>query len=632
MDFPSAFDRLRSWLRQIFFWLPSSTEEERPADIGHDHALVASLVSTERVPRWRQLRYISRILSFNERRLLFLSFWILVLSLGGTTAYFVYARTVTVPAVGGTYTEALIGQPKYLNPLDAIANDVDRDVVQLVYSGLFKFHGLDVIPDVAESYNWSADNRTLTIKLRNDVRFHDGTPLTSEDVQFTFDAIAEPTRRSPLAPLYRGVQVHTQDDTTVAFELEKPDVQFLSKLTVGILPAHLWQDVSPSNARLSVLNVKPIGSGPYHVKSFLRDSTGNLRSYNLERFDQYYGIKPYIKNVVFQFFPSRQEALDAFKSELVDGLAFLNGSEAEKYTTSGRREDLELELPEESALFFNVKDKTLSNKDVRLALSLAIDREELKNTLKGSDVITGPYPFAAVATSTQDMDRARQLLENAGWVLPQNSNVRIWSPKKTAPKIVTPPKGKTTTTTSTSPEPTLSDASSTELSLTINVPEDADLIALAEAVQRQWSLLGAHVTIEAIPTEELVKKATREHSSQVVLIDLLLSTDQNLFPFWWSGQSVERGLNFSNISDRGIDDALEKVRNATTSEAMAVAQQEASNAILTTNAAIFLLRPAHHYLLSSRVKGVSDKQILGQPADRFQDLERWYIKQGWRWK
>ncbi len=632
----SAFERFRLALRRVFFWLPSSTNEEVEAEHVHDHALVAQVVTSNRASRAKQLRHASRVFTFQERRTVTFALVIAILSFIGAAGSLVWEHTVWAPAVGGSYTEALIGQPKYINPIDAIANDVDRDLVRLVYSGLFRMDNLEAVPDLADSYRFSEDGKELTIQLRQDARFQDGEPVTSADIQFTFDSILDPSRKSPLAPNYRGISISTPDDKTVVFHLEKADATFLQKLTIGVLPSHLWRDVNPNNARLSELNIKPVGSGPYRVKSFLRDTTGFVHSYTLERAETYYGIKPFLKTVVFQFFPDRTQALDAFRSELIDGVAFAPSSEAGKLLSSTRKQGTRLELPEETVAFLNVKDKLLSQSAIRQALSIAVQREELITAANGfGQVVSGPFPYLAATGTPASLEQARRILDEAGWVVPQGGNVRIFVPKAKPVVPTKTTKSKTAVVaaaTSTADIAPVANASSTELSLTITTPETPDIIAMAEALQRQWSLLGAKVDIQTLPTEELMKKSTRERAGQIILLNVLLTPNQDLFPFWWSGQSIDRGANFSNLADRTVDDNLEKTRTATNTADLEIARIGLSQAILNTNAAIFLIRPQHAYLLSPSLRGTEQVQQIATPAERFQHIERWFIKRGWHWK
>ncbi len=629
---------MRRLLRRLLFWLPpKATNEERTTEIGPDHELVVAVTSPDRVPRYRQLRYSLRLMSRGERNTLYIASAVLCLSLILAAAAFIRSHTALQPTAGGTLTEALIGQPKYLNPLDALANDTDRDLVRLIYSGLFRQNGMAAAPDLAESYTWSDDGKTLTVKLRHGAQFHDGQPLSAEDVQFTFDALQDPSRKSPLLPLFQGVKLTTVDDYTLTFTLNQPDASFLTKLTFGIMPSNLWQDIPAESAQLSDLNVKPIGSGPYRVKAFTRDNLGAIHSYTLERFDGYYGTKPFIQDLVFQFFSDRQESLDAFKSGLVDSVAFINQSDIDKMGSGQRIKNISLEMPQETVAFFNLKNKTLTDKNVRLSLALAVDRSEIITALHGSAAaVSGPFPFGAVdASATQyDLERARTLLTQAGWVVPQNSNVRIWAPaKKAAPAPSTKGKKKIITPVAPVADQTVTaTASSTELALTILIPDDPDLLAIAATLKRQWSLVGARVTIEPIAMEDLMRRATRERNEQIVLLNVLLGPEQDMFPFWWSGQATDRGLNISGLSDHAVDDALNLTRNVTSTQNLETARQKLTAALALDIPALFLDRPTQHYLVADKIHGMSDKVAIAEPAERFSDLLSWYIKTGWHWK
>jgi len=637
MGNPSILNRFSQAARRLVFRNAAKNEEKGP-ELGPDHAMVVAVTSPKRIPGMSQLRYTLQLLSRKERQVLVWAGLMLAVSLMTAGGTYVFTHTARLPAVGGTLTEALLGQPKFINPLDALANDPDRDLVKLIYSGLYRLDGLSVTPDLAEKAEWSNDGKTLTVTLRSGIVFHDEQPVTADDVVFTFEAVLDPARKSPLAGLLRGVKISKQDDMTVVFDLEKPDANFLGKLSVGLLPAHLWQDLPATSARLSDLNLKPVGSGPYLVKAFTRDNLGNIHSFTLERNPRYYGQKPYIKTLVFQFFPDRTQALEAFKGNLVDTLAFINTDDLATSGVSSRVKDIRLDLPQETIAFFNLKDKTLASKDLRQALALAIDRNEIVEAFHGSAaVVSGPFPFSQVdASATKpDIELARSVLTKSGWVMPASGNVRIWEQPKKPTAAAKPASGKQKAapeTLATSTTTVAATASSTELTLNILLPEDPDLQAVAEVLKRQWSLIGAKVEIEAVPMEELLRRATRERQTQIVLLNLFLGSEQDLLPFWWSGNATVRGLNISSLSDRAVDDALEATRNASSTGALETARQKLTAALAAANPAIFLVRPVQHYLVSTRIKGMSEGYQIAEPSSRFNDLPKWYAKTSWQWK
>lgn len=612
--------KVRAFFGRVFFWLGNdrkSSEEQLP-ESARDHAMVLAVTKPTSVPGWRQLRYASRVLSVAEQRILTAALLACGFFVISAAVVFAWQNTVLIPASGGVYTEALIGEPSAINPIDAPSNETDADLTSLIYSGLYRMQGIEPTLDLAESASWSEDGKTLSVTLRPDARFHNGAQVTADDVQFTIEAAQDPTRNSLLEPLFRGVTVAVQDPRTIQFTLSRPDATFPIALTIGIMPAVLWQDIPAVNARLANLNVKPIGSGPYAIKSFTRDQRGSIMSYTLERWEGYYGIKPHIKTLAFQFYPDFQSAEDAIKSDLVDGLAFVPPAAADRFKSASRWNLERLEIPQQTIAFFNTKDKTLQDVRVRQALALAVARPDLIAALGGfAAAAEFPYPFESSASSTAgDLDGARALLQATGWVLPANENVRIR--QASAPKPNTPAPAAT--------------ASSTRLTLTIIVPDQPDLQKIAEALQRQWSLLGAQVEVEPMSVQEVLRKSTHERNAQIILWNVLLGPDQDLLPIWWSGQAKDRGTNFSSLADKDVDLLIDQTKSSSSTAALVLARTKLSQALLQRAPAAFLVRPQYTYVLSTRVKGVPDASRIAKPSDRFNGIASWYVKTGFTWK
>lgn len=614
---PARLTRFRATIRRMFFWLTpaAKTSSEQETESVRDRALVLSITKPKAIPKWRQLRYAGRVLNINERRTLALSIFLFFVFLTAGFILLAMDHVTTVPVVGGTYTEAVVGEPRAINPIDAPSNDPDADLVSLIYSGLFKMRGLEAEPDLAQKYEWQEDGKVLTVKIRDDAYFHNGQPVTAEDVLFTIEALQDPARGSALAPLFRGVKTVIIDRKTVQFILTQPDVTLLTSLTVGIMPFQLWQDIPATSARLANLNLKPIGSGAYEVKSFTRDNLGIIRSYTIERSERYYGIKPNIKTITFQFYPDRQAASDALKSDLVDSYSFIPSDEIDKFKSAARWQTIALEIPQQTIAFFNLKNKTLEDIRVRQALIQSVNKEDIIQAYNNFALITeSPFPFLAAASSTEyNLDKARESMQNSGWVLPGNDSIRIYEPsKKTAPVD--------------------SNSSSTKLTLSILVPNEPGLLKIAEVLKRQWSLLGAQVEISAMEAREVLRKSSRDRDGQIILWNVLLRPDQDLFPIWWSGQAGDRGTNFSGLADKEVDALIEQTKQASSTESLLQKREALSNAVLKQSAAVFLARPKYGYVVSTRIKGISKNMILATPQDRFAEIDRWYIKTGLRWK
>lgn len=600
-------ERMRDLWCRIFFWQgPNRPSAEFKPTHEEERALLIAVTEPKPVPRWRQLRFVGRVLPKTERQIFWSALIVCTLSVVVGVGDIGRRYISEVPAEGGTVTEALIGTPKLINPLYASLNDVDRDLVTLVYSGLFRLdEKLEAIPDLAERYRWTDDGRTLEVSLREGLRFHDGQKLTVDDVIFTYLAIKDPAWRSPLAPFFRDVKnVIRVDDVTVQFQLERPDPNFILNLNIGILPTHIWGDIPAGSAQLANANIRPIGSGPYKVASFTRDGRGTIAGYHFVKFNGYHGLKPYIQDWRFKFFPDRTSAAAALKSNQADALAFVPWSEANDMR-GDQYHPVSLELPQKTVAFFNVKDNLLKDEEVRRALTMAVDPSELPEILDGRAMLaTSPFPFLSAATGTvPDLEASRALLDKLGWKTVEGSSIRM---KGAAP-------------------------SGTQLSITIDLPNQPDLLKVAEFLRRRWSLIGAQVEVRGQDAESFIRESLPNRAYQVIIWNVLYPPSQDMAPLWSSSQTTGRGLNFSNISDRNIDQALTEIANATSTEAQTVARQNFTNAVSARHPALFLVQPSHAYLVSKQIKGVESVRI-GRPADRFFASMKWYVNTKWTWQ
>lgn len=624
------FTRAKALWHRLFFWhTPKAASEEVRSD-SHDHALVLSVQEPTHVSGWRKLSFLNHVLSVSEKRLFWSSIVASVLLLALSGWLFAQPHLTRVPTDGGTLTEALIGSPKHINPLYAPLNDVDRDLSSLIYSGLFRLDDhLEPTPDLAASYAWRENGPVLEVVLRDHARFQDNTPVNADDIVFTYQAVKLPTWRSPLAGDFKDVDVVRVDNKTVQFILRKANPQFLNKLTIGILPGHLWEDVP--NPLLTDLNLRPVGSGPYKISSLRRDQRGGtVLSYTLERFDGYYGVKPYITSRVFKFFGDAAEAGQAIKAHQADALAFLPWNDVASFSHDTVR-PIALRLPQQTIAFFNLRDPLLKDVRLRTILTNAVDKEGLAEAVKPSALPGGsPLPFlelpAATSTATStniSLDSLRQALDAAGWKLDPSTGLRYQHTTVTAPASGTGKNRKPAVTTT---------ATGTALTITIDVPNQPDLLRIAKYLQERWSLLGAKVTVNNHTAEELLRGIVADRSSYQVLVwNILLPSNQDPEPFWSSTAATGQGLNFSNLSSKTVDQRINEIESASSTEALATARINFAKALLAEDPAIFLARPTYVYLVSNQVQGVSDLD-LATPSDRLTQSFNWSVNSALRWK
>ncbi|MBI4088233.1 hypothetical protein HY418_02505, partial [Candidatus Kaiserbacteria bacterium] len=402
--------------------------------------------------------------------------------------------SVSVPVQGGTLTEGEVGPARFINPVLTLSG-ADEDLNELVYSGLMRaLPDGSYVPDLASSYEISDDGTTYTFHLRSDATFHDGTSLTAADVLYTVAEAQNPDIRSPRQADWVGVTASSPDPRTVVFTLPHAYAPFIENATMGILPKHLWENVSAEEFPFSSLNTHPVGSGPYRIKSSATDSTGAVTRYDLVPFARFALGQAYLKRITFIFYSSESDLIKAFNAGSVDAVAGISPADL----SSLKRSDVSLveaALPRAFGIFFNQnRAPVLTDASVRAALNAAIDKERIVNSVLGGFgvVLDGPLPpgltgntmpatpvsltkdaVTASATSTPNPDsiaEARTILEKGGWNF--DETIGTWKKKKDT------------------------------LTFSLATADQPELVATANQVVASWQALGVNVTLQVYPLSE----------------------------------------------------------------------------------------------------------------------------------
>ena len=558
---------------------------------------------TKALPTKQQMKYLPHLLSKKERRIALIALALVIIAGLFLARQLVNSSRVNAPAVGGEYTEGLIGSPQLINPLYALTSDVDTDLTALIYSGLMRYDSVDgLVADLAESYTISDDELTYTFVLREDARWHDGRRVLAEDVVFTISAIQNMEYRSPLEASFAEVSAEQVDERTVRITLAEPFAPFLSLLTIGILPSHVWQEITPINAALTELNIKPIGSGPYVFEKLVKDSKGEVLSYTLERNPDYYGEAPNIATLTFKFYNDLYEGVEALRNHNVEGLSYLPLSEVEDFEDENSLQLVFPAMNQYTALFFNDEQQSiLDDSDVRKALQSATDKQAVIDVALGgygevihSFILEGMIGSGAkIDEPSYDPDAARDQLEEAGWILPEDSDVR------------------------TNDDETLS--------LEIVTFESTELIATAEEIKRQWSEVGVFVSITSVNAVDFQNSILKNRDYDILLSGELYGIDPDPYAFWHSSQADYPGLNLAQYKNRDADEYIETGRSTADESTRAVAYEALQLEILDHTPAIFLYQPLYSYATSSKINGIEMERIV-VPADRFSRINTWYIK------
>ncbi len=599
-----------------------------------DKKLVYSLAKS-RIPNLTQLKYIKRFLSPRERWILRVSFTVLFLSAAVLAADFYTTNLKEVPITGGTYVEGLIGSPKYINPLYASVSDVDRDLSSLVYSSLFKRDANGKLKnDLAVSYDVSEDGKTYTIKIKDNAHWHDGSPLTVDDILYTFSLITDSDYKSPLRNSFQGVTAKKSDEGTIQFTLSEPYAAFLELLTFGILPREIWYQIPPETASLAELNLKPIGSGPYEFKSLVKDKNGSIREYHLVYNSDYYNKPPYIENLTFKFYPNFEEALAALNSQQIEGISYLPSNMKDSLTSTYSLDTHELNLPQLTAIFFNQKNNpALAAKEVRQALAYAINKNGIiDNILKGearavdSPILPDSFAYDQDVKKYQyDPEQAAALLEQAGWknfTITEEETAKSQGLLEDRNEAV---RNMAETVTTLGPGIwRRKDDQFLMISLTTVAREDN--AAIIDAVKSDWEKVGVKTITATVEPSLIQSQVIKPRDFQALFYGLIVGADPDMYPLWHSSQ-IDSGLNIANYANNEVDQLLEEARTSTDNDTRREKYVNFQEIITEDEPAIFLYSPTYTYVQTKKVKGFDVNTIL-VPNDRFANITDWYVETG----
>src|SRR4030042_1935796 len=334
-------------------------------------------------PSARQWRSFLKVLSKKERVIFFSLFAVFLVNLVFLSTKFYLSNTEIRPAAGGTLIEGVVGQPRFINPIYASSNDVDRDLSELIFSGIMEYdENGNLVYDLAKKVQIEENGKVYRVLLKDNVAWSDSISasapfrVTADDVAFTIKTIQDPEYKSSLRTDWVDVTVEKANDYEVVFRLKNPYAAFLENLTVKILPQHIWQNVSASNFTLSSYNQYPIGSGPYKLESISQDNSGHVSSLLLKANNKYFSKgQPYISEIKFKFFENEESLIKAAKGGEINSFA-LSGDG--NYTDSLKNLALEehgFDIPRYFAVFFNPnKNKALSDLKVRQALNYGTNK------------------------------------------------------------------------------------------------------------------------------------------------------------------------------------------------------------------------------------------------------------------
>lgn len=429
----------------------------------------------------------------------------------------------------------------------------------------------DLVPQLAASDpEPSEDAMTWTVRLRADVTFSDGTPLTAEDVVATYSAILDPASASPIAgDLSMIAEVTAPDPQTVVFTLNIPYVAFPTKLLVGIAPASTI--VPGQKVEQSALNTEPIGTGPYVVESF---GDGKLVYAANPRFRD---GEPAIQKITYVMAADDNTRAQQMAAGDFDG-SVLPPRLAVTFQDSDEVEVISATSADWRGISLPSDNPVTADPAVRMALNLGVDRQAMVDSVlmgygrPASTFIPPQYAeyYAPDAVFPHDLDRARSVLEEAGWVEGEDG-IRVRDGVRAAFTIMYSPDDR--------------------------LRRDLSAVFASEVLK-----VGFDVSVEAVGWDVL---EPRIHQDSVMLGggDTPYDVDSQLYSMLHSSYP-EAGIYYDNPSefaDPQMDAALDRGRTSLTIQDRVAAYQRVQELYLAEPSMVILVFLDHTYVQRASV-------------------------------
>lgn len=511
----------------------------------------------------------------------------------------------TAPVRGGTYIEGMVGSVSTLNPLYA-STTPEKSIAHLVYSSLYKYDERGGLKgDLATAMTVENKDKTYIVNLRHNATWQDGQPVTADDVMYTIGLMQNPTARSPLYASWKNIKVSKVNEHAVKFELASVYAPFPHALTFPILPKHVLAKVEPSRLRESIDGTNLIGSGPYKIVSMQEVAGDNAHDViRLTRSTNYYGGLPNVERIQVYTYDDHDGLMQALANGDVDagsGLSIINTTElqTDRYHVQAR--------PVASGVYalFNTTNGPLKDQKVRTALQLGTDVQALiKSYPIALQRLVGPFTDHQIDTTgiklpQYDPQRAAAILTKAGWKMGKDQKRH---------------KGKES------------------LQLAIVTVKDADYEKAAAELAMQWQKLGIDATVNVVdasdPAQNVASSVLQPRNYDVLVYELFLGGDPDVYAYWHSSQADSHGLNLTNFNDPVSDDILVSARSRLEPKLREAKYRSLANRWLEKAPAIGLYESEFVYVAKPRIHSVRDKAYFVMPETHFTDVNYWTVKQG----
>lgn len=510
------------------------------------------------------------------------------------------------PTDGGIYNEGIVGTYSNANPLYATGS-VDVAISRLLFAGLLTYNNKNQLSgNLASSWSVDATGKHYVVILRSNLTWHDGKPLTSTDVAFTYKLIQNPDAESPLQASWQNIVISTPNARTVTFDLPNAFSAFPYNLTVGILPQHILQKVPAQQLRADSFNtVKPVGAGPFQWQAIQTNTSADpdktVSLIALQPFKQYVGGTPNLSGYVLHAYGSKSEMINGFQKRDINAMAGLDTIPNE---IKNKSDVTATSFASTAAVmsFFKTSSGVLAEPTVRQALVQGADTETIIKDLGYSTrPVRSPFLIGQSGYYDRKYDQAsynvaaaQDTLTKAGWAVGAKG-IRYKDGKP--------------------------------LTFHLYAQDTAENKRTVATLVKNWRVLGVDVTPVLQPLTDF-QTTIEFHTYEALLYGISIGVDPDVYAYWDSSQADIRStsrLNFSEYTSSTADAALESGRTRLSAALRTIKYRPFLQAWQTDAPALGLYQPRFLYITRDTVYGL-DKHTLNTDADRYNNIHEWQIR------
>ena len=513
--------------------------------------------------------------------------------------------TTSAPYYGGTYAEASQGPIYTLNPLYA-TTEAEKSVARLVFSSLFSYDRTGHLShDLIDKLEQGSNKKVYKATLKDNLHWSDGAELTSDDIVFTVGAIQNQNARveQSLRDSWQDVRVKKIDSKTVEFTLPAEYAPFPHALTFPILPKHILQSLDLSQLRENIFSTSPIGSGPFKVKLSQKyaDLDTNKKIIYLSQNENYYGATPKISRFEVHASADTDSIIRALENKDVNA-AVVPITHANQVIPN-RYESQLLNINSGVFVTFNTTSSILQSKSIRKALRYATDTVALKNTINPR-LRSLSTPFidsqvevekSRVKVPKMNLLLAVKLFKQSGWKEKQDGFLYK--------------KGR-------------------KFSLKIVANKNSGYTQMLNELKKQWAKVGVQLEVSEFgeqgnSTGSFAQSVLQPRAYDVLLNELVIGADPDVFAYWHSSQAGSLGLNFSNYSNPLSDDLLTSARLRSEQRLRDIKYLSFARQWIKDAPAIGIYQSAVEYVRLPSDKSVQYVIHAPTATDRFSTISDW---------